>query len=146
MYPIHHCQSENKAADCGFEAQRKRHQKSKTGLSVVPQKGLVSRKNFLKSRHCCELEKRRREILLSLYIHITSRVQQRDKCYIENATGAAFEGFPPAGIDSISIYVALFVPNYSSDPMSITGFIPCEAVHLCDVIPASPHNEISCFQ
>ena len=30
--------SANKAVHCGFEAQRRHHQKSKTGASVVPQK------------------------------------------------------------------------------------------------------------
>ena len=38
--------SGNKAAHFGFETQRRRHQKSKTGVSVAPQKGLVSSKNF----------------------------------------------------------------------------------------------------
>ena len=32
----------------GFETQGRRHQKSKTGLSVAPQKGLLSSKNFKK--------------------------------------------------------------------------------------------------
>ena len=30
----------------GFETQGRRYQKSKTGVSVAPQKGLVSSKNF----------------------------------------------------------------------------------------------------
>ena len=30
----------------GFETQGRRHQKSKTGISVAPQKGHVSFKNF----------------------------------------------------------------------------------------------------
>ena len=38
--------SANQAAHSGFETQRRRHQKSKTGVSVAPQKGLVSAKNF----------------------------------------------------------------------------------------------------
>ena len=40
--------SVNKAAHSGFEPQRS-HQKSKTGVSVVPQKGLMSSNFFLKS-------------------------------------------------------------------------------------------------
>ena len=36
--------SSNKAAHCGFETQRRRHQKSDTGVSVAPQKGLMSSK------------------------------------------------------------------------------------------------------
>ena len=34
----------NKAAHSGFETQRRHHQKSKTGVSVAPQKGLMSSK------------------------------------------------------------------------------------------------------
>ena len=34
----------NKSAHSGFETQRRHHQKSKTGVSVVPQKGLMSSK------------------------------------------------------------------------------------------------------
>ena len=37
----------NKDAHSGFETQRKRHQKSETGVSIVPQKGLMSSKFFL---------------------------------------------------------------------------------------------------
>ena len=37
--------SVNKIANSGFETQRRRHQKSKTGVSVAPQKGIVSLKN-----------------------------------------------------------------------------------------------------
>ena len=33
-----------------FETQGRRHQKSKTGVSVAPQKGLVSSKNFKKKK------------------------------------------------------------------------------------------------
>ena len=40
--------SANKAAHSGFETQRRHHQKSKTGVSVAPQKGLMSSKIFLK--------------------------------------------------------------------------------------------------
>ena len=41
--------SMNKAAHTGFETQRIHHQNSKTGISVVPQKGLMSsKKNFKK--------------------------------------------------------------------------------------------------
>ena len=36
--------SVNKAAHSGFETQRRCHQKSKTGVSVAPQKGLMSSK------------------------------------------------------------------------------------------------------
>ena len=39
----------NKAAHSGFEAQRRHHQKSKTGVLVAPQKGLMSSKFFFKS-------------------------------------------------------------------------------------------------
>ena len=41
--------SVNKAADSGFETQRLHHQKYKTGVSVAPQKGLMSYKNFKKT-------------------------------------------------------------------------------------------------
>ena len=34
----------------GFETQGRRHQKSKTGVSVAPQKGPVSSKNFKKKK------------------------------------------------------------------------------------------------
>ena len=40
--------SANKAARSGFGTQRRRHQKSKTGVSMAPQKGLISSKIFLK--------------------------------------------------------------------------------------------------
>ena len=40
--------SANKATLSGFETQRRHHQKSKTGISVAPQKGFMSSKNFLK--------------------------------------------------------------------------------------------------
>ena len=38
--------STNKAAHSGFETQRRHHQKSKTGVSVAPQKDLCPPKNF----------------------------------------------------------------------------------------------------
>ena len=38
--------SVNKAAHSGFETQRRHHQKSKTGVSVAPQKGHASAKYF----------------------------------------------------------------------------------------------------
>ena len=39
--------SANKTAHSGFETQRRHYQKSKTGVSVAPQKGLMSsKKNF----------------------------------------------------------------------------------------------------
>ena len=41
--------SVNKAAHSIFETQRRRHEKFKTGVSVAPQKGLMSSKNVLKS-------------------------------------------------------------------------------------------------
>ena len=41
--------STNKAAHSGFETQRRCHVKSKTGVSVAPQKGLVSSNFFLPS-------------------------------------------------------------------------------------------------
>ena len=40
--------SKDKAANSGFETQRKCHQKSKTRVSVAPQKGLMSSKNCYK--------------------------------------------------------------------------------------------------
>ena len=40
--------SVNKAAHSGIETQRGCHHKSKTGVSVAPQKGLKSSKNFKK--------------------------------------------------------------------------------------------------
>ena len=43
----------NKATNSGFETQRRRHQKSKTGVSVAPQKGL---QNFFEKKsllHVC---------------------------------------------------------------------------------------------
>ena len=38
--------SANKAAQSGFETQRRRHQKSKTGVSGAPQKGLYASNIF----------------------------------------------------------------------------------------------------
>ena len=43
--------SPNKAAHSGFETQRRHHQKSKTGVSVAPQKGLMSSKICLKKEY-----------------------------------------------------------------------------------------------
>ena len=40
--------SVNGAAHSGFETQGRCHQKSKTGVSVAPKKGLVSSKNIVK--------------------------------------------------------------------------------------------------
>ena len=40
--------STSKAAHSGFETQRRHHQKSITGVSVVPQKGLLSSKKYFK--------------------------------------------------------------------------------------------------
>ena len=37
--------SSNKAVHSGLETQRRRHQKSEKGVSVAPQKGLMSSKN-----------------------------------------------------------------------------------------------------
>ena len=42
--------SVNNAAHSGFETQRRCHQKSKTGVSVAPQKGLMSSKNLKKKK------------------------------------------------------------------------------------------------
>ena len=39
--------SSNNAAHSGFETQRRRHQKSKTGVSMAPQKKIMSSKNVL---------------------------------------------------------------------------------------------------
>ena len=41
--------SANKTAHSSFETQRKCHQKSRTEISVAPQKELMSSKNFLKN-------------------------------------------------------------------------------------------------
>ena len=43
--------SANKAAPSGFDMQRRHQQKSKVGLSVAPQKGLMSSKIFLRKMH-----------------------------------------------------------------------------------------------
>ena len=43
--------SMNKAAHSGFETQRRNHQKSKTGVSVAPQKRLISSKIKKKNRN-----------------------------------------------------------------------------------------------
>ena len=40
--------SVKEAVHSGFETQRRHHQKSKTGVSVAPQKEIMSSKNFLK--------------------------------------------------------------------------------------------------
>ena len=45
--------SVNKAAHSGFETQRRHHQKSKTGVSMASQKGLMSSKNFKKEEGKC---------------------------------------------------------------------------------------------
>ena len=42
--------STNKAALSGYETQRRCHQKTKTGVSVAPQKGLMSCNFFLKKK------------------------------------------------------------------------------------------------
>ena len=44
--------SVNNAAHSGFETQRRRHQKSKTEVSVAPRKGLVYSKNLKKKLDC----------------------------------------------------------------------------------------------
>ena len=44
-----HQPNANKAAFSAFENQRRHHKKSKTGVSVAPQKGRVSSKFFLKN-------------------------------------------------------------------------------------------------
>ena len=46
--------SANKAAHSGFETQRRHHQKSIRGISVAPQKGLVSSKNLFKKKYWTE--------------------------------------------------------------------------------------------
>ena len=43
--------SMNKAAHFGFETQRRHHQKSITGASVAPQKGLLSSTIFFKKNN-----------------------------------------------------------------------------------------------
>ena len=42
--------SVNKAALSGFETQRRRHQKSKTGVSVLPEKNMCPPKIFKKTK------------------------------------------------------------------------------------------------
>ena len=42
--------SETKAAHSGFETHRRRHQKSKTGESMAPYKGLMSSRKILKKK------------------------------------------------------------------------------------------------
>ena len=46
----------NKAAHSGFETQRRRHQKSQTGVSVALRKGLLSSKNILKNTYLLRLQ------------------------------------------------------------------------------------------
>ena len=48
--------SANKAAHSGFEAQRRRHQKSKTEVSVALQKGLMFSKNFKEKKMEIKME------------------------------------------------------------------------------------------
>ena len=43
--------SVNKPGYSGFEIQERHHQKSKTGVSLAPQKGLMSSKEFFKKVH-----------------------------------------------------------------------------------------------
>ena len=47
--------SMKKTVRSGFETQRRRHQKSKTGVSVVPQKGLVFSKIFWKKKSTSQI-------------------------------------------------------------------------------------------
>ena len=54
--------SVNKAAHCGFEIQGRRHQKSKTEISVAPQKGHVFQKFYLKNFQITPLEGNKRVI------------------------------------------------------------------------------------
>ena len=56
--------SMNKAAHSGFDTQRRHHQKSKTGVSVAPQKGLMSSKNL----------KQKTKKLLSQYFEISLNI------------------------------------------------------------------------
>ena len=49
--------SVNKTSHSGFETQRRCHQKSKTGLSVAPQKGLKSSKKFFFKKLCLKEKK-----------------------------------------------------------------------------------------
>ena len=46
--------SMNKAAHSGFETERRHYQKSKIGVSVAPQKGLISSKNLKKKYLLCD--------------------------------------------------------------------------------------------
>ena len=48
MYIMYASASGNKAVHSGFEYQRRCHQKSKTEVSVAPQKGFMSSTNFFK--------------------------------------------------------------------------------------------------
>ena len=52
----------NKTAHSGFETQRRRHQKSKTGVSVAPQKGLMSLQKFFLKKNKNFLQLRLREV------------------------------------------------------------------------------------
>ena len=62
----------------GFETQGRRDQKSKTGVSVAPQKGLVSSKFFFKKKKvhgtCADLnvETLRKETLVSSLTYVRS--------------------------------------------------------------------------
>ena len=47
---VTHMPGVKKIAHSGFETQRRRHQMYKTWVSVVPQKGLISLKTFLKEK------------------------------------------------------------------------------------------------
>ena len=51
----------------GFEAQGRCHQKSKTGVSVAPQRGFVSQKIFNKRYSCEKLKKRYNCVRLTIF-------------------------------------------------------------------------------
>ena len=57
----------NKVADCGFEIQRKCHQKSKTGVSVVQQKGLMSSKKFFSCQILLHVPKIQTELYENIF-------------------------------------------------------------------------------
>ena len=68
--------SMNKVAHSGFETQRRHHQKSKIGVSVTPQKGLMSsKKNFKKKKklHAFLITKSKQETVIIIKANKPSR-------------------------------------------------------------------------
>ena len=77
--------SANKAAHSGFEAQRRCHQKSETGVSVAPQWTCVQKKIFKKRRKCYEWQKesqyceRQTALLMSQTAYLLTLVPMAEK-------------------------------------------------------------------